>query len=1128
MNNQKKRGFSLVEVMVLFTVLAVAMAAMLPVITKKSKAVPRKVSHGVYRCIALGNGRYLQETYNSFRRLRSDEVTQCTFHTPTANMYKVDLYGAGAGGTKYAAYQAEQDKVRTATLGMDQIAAYAKNGGSLVYVPEDFSRSDMPFTLSNDDLRASLNNLVIITSVYTADAEQGGTAKLQYSSPSRATCLAAIRGADKSTDLSKQYNGDTGYTYTDNRNKAFQEYKAALKKLNDRYQSYKNNRKMWEDATENFRQQVAELEEQKRPWQERLDETVTALTNIGDAKEQIHLFKTAMDSVSNSARYIINGNGTAETSYNNIKNKLSKSIEVGYGLKSIQSATYPYYYYPDKNSESFRHMSVSGNFNSDDLYRSIYTKYEQMRIAVQNIEMILEDPGSEINEMVIYDYISPIRAWAEDCSGSAAAIYNSADRIYKDIETYRDNLQYKVNKYQVQIAGINENIQGNETEMALLDKAWEKEESGLRADIKTKNDAYNEAEKALSDRYTSTSDNGQYVGKYARPGAYNEKSMLRYDDDGYTIAHINDYCKAAYPEYYAQHNDPALYFSDVELTAMQRGGEEGKGTYAQIHYTLKSAKQGSTYPVEELVKQRYPNTPTNRKFYDGDTFQYPYIKYIGNLFENIDGWGYAPAICQEGKAANPDNCHLGTVEKPAINHDKDAGNESIRRTNAGSGRWTIEAQKGQDVVPVQGFHVPDLDIGPFAPEGSYAYPGYEHAKGGEGGIVGYDENSETYSEGQAGNAGPNDPQYSNKSYAYTVFLNEGMSQAKKGADAKGDGSFKTRMSLPDTLAAAATTYEVTASDVNKKQQPKITMSADMWKKTYSLGQPGSAGQHVHVKTPTLGTRCEFTLPKGGAMYDYMLELKEAQKVHPTKPGSQAQYMENKQREYQYGDRIKGENTPLREQPRTAIITCYDKEGTQVFEKIAKGGLYNFTPSAFGNAFIWNKNISEKRVEISSDTRFAEAQKRSRWSKIFHIKDKISNYFIMRPLNGNSSPGASYNVGDGGSSTVLHDKCTAPKGQYAYKVYYLISTNGGAWTQEELSDRSRENAQGLSQEKDGVDCYRDNVGSFKDEDAPRDHIREFDVNETDSNAVGYMTDAEKALYVIDDPTPAGGAAVVITW
>ena len=106
MNQKQKSGFSLVEVMLLFTVLAVVLAASIPLISTKSNPVPKKVPHGVYRCINGPQG-LIEEVYTATRQVvPRHAVGECSFRVPDAVLFRVDMYSAGAGGTLFAEFDA--------------------------------------------------------------------------------------------------------------------------------------------------------------------------------------------------------------------------------------------------------------------------------------------------------------------------------------------------------------------------------------------------------------------------------------------------------------------------------------------------------------------------------------------------------------------------------------------------------------------------------------------------------------------------------------------------------------------------------------------------------------------------------------------------------------------------------------------------------------------------------------------------------------------------------------------------------------------------------------------------------------------------------------------------------------
>lgn len=108
---KSKNAFSLVEVMLLFVITSLIMAAALPFITRASRPIPNKMAHGMYRCYAVDGG-FIEEYYNSYSKISSKQVTACKFEVPkTATLFKIDLIGAGAGGYNYVDVSDDNEEV---------------------------------------------------------------------------------------------------------------------------------------------------------------------------------------------------------------------------------------------------------------------------------------------------------------------------------------------------------------------------------------------------------------------------------------------------------------------------------------------------------------------------------------------------------------------------------------------------------------------------------------------------------------------------------------------------------------------------------------------------------------------------------------------------------------------------------------------------------------------------------------------------------------------------------------------------------------------------------------------------------------------------------------------------------
>ena len=201
------------------------------------------------------------------------------------------------------------------------------------------------------------------------------------------------------------------------------------------------------------------------------------------------------------------------------------------------------------------------------------------------------------------------------------------------------------------------------------------------------------------------------------------------------------------------------------------------------------------------------------------------------------------------------------------------------------------------------------------------------------------------------------------------------------------------------------------------------------------------------------------------------------------------------------------------------MTC-TKNGEVVVEKTLEGGTYNVTPPTnWSQPFYWHKNISYHHVEAEGNNIPADTFNIPRWAKIFHS---------MKPLT-------HYSVGASGSGTGLTDYCVAPKGKYSFKTIRMTSL-GGDWTEQVLSgdNKTFENTySGFINET--FDCYQDNlgvghygVGVGVDGDfiygSTRQGYRILD----DDPHYGNMDSQFTEHYLIEEPSEAGGGAVVITW
>ena len=102
MLKQKKKGFSMVELMLLLLFVSLITAALTPVVTRKHYKMPRPTSHGAYLCYDRGGGQ-LHEVRFSGKALTTTvfdrDVAQCNFEPPQkVSYFHVSAIGGGGGG----------------------------------------------------------------------------------------------------------------------------------------------------------------------------------------------------------------------------------------------------------------------------------------------------------------------------------------------------------------------------------------------------------------------------------------------------------------------------------------------------------------------------------------------------------------------------------------------------------------------------------------------------------------------------------------------------------------------------------------------------------------------------------------------------------------------------------------------------------------------------------------------------------------------------------------------------------------------------------------------------------------------------------------------------------------------
>ncbi len=1015
MNNQTKRGFSLVEIMILFTVLAVAMAAALPLITKKSKPVPVSAKHGVYRCIALDNGMFLEETYNSFRILKSREVDACHLDkVPNASVYKIDLYSAGSGGTKYAAYLPQNNDSRSSTFTMADAVNYAKTGNiTFANKMGNFGSTDMPYDLTDDNIRFAIKDEHIIQTAFSGSGSKGADATYTYKSPARAVCAALVHGSDK-----------------------------AYEKMKNARVDYNNAQKTYDESYKAYDKQVDKLKKDIAGYQAQIEQNKTNKTGYAKYIEKLNNYISAMDSMPNIYSTLTSSSSTYAS-----RREAYIALSTAAGKDAPEFGLYEVY---QKNS-----------FMNRDQYNNIAKKQADIKENFQSIKKWLNndeihkrsandeaDPTKKRNatEAELFEDLSQstenkklleeMKTYASESASDARSGVTTLTNAIKDMDKKNTELDEKIAKKDKEIKS---KYTQRDNDTNLKDLANKRD---------TLKDEYAERIKVYDAMLNSAGD------IKPRPSVYDDKKGWRIDsDDEYktpeTLKQISDYCRYSEDtesthEFYTNSDygwyDPAnpekLAIEPYEThdSVKQLGGPGGAGKYMQLDYVL-----------------FYGTAEQNR--YSGIT--YPFVKHIGTLYGNVGNNGYELVACTSLNLSSS-TCSPGTVPNAGA---ADSGMSWSTVEIGNQIKHIGRAKDGKYVEKFMAYHIPNFGDNKHYITVQQATDSVNSsavgATGGKGGVVGYIDGKKTYT-----------PGIYTENLAWQTFKGEDQDSAAKGKDAK--------IGAP---LSRANRYELKKTEEVITQEPRIDQSSTTWTKSYSMGQAGSPGKHEHFQVSSMGTRCEMTIPHGGIVFDIMELSREAE----NQGLNVANYLSTKRTEYENG--------------LNAKITCFNSEDQEVFSRVAKGGSYNITPTAWNNPFHWRKGVTSHSVEPMQPEP-TPIPRVSRWAKVFHTG--------MAQLN---------NIAFGGQGTGFTDYCVVPKGTYHFQAYRLRSVAGGSWTETPIGtpfDKSYDGKKGGN-----FDCYQDNAGEGSYMGA-----KVFDESR--------MTAEESANYSIANPTQGGGGAIVVMW
>lgn len=1116
-----KTGFSLIEVMLLFTILSVILAASIPLISKRSRPIPEKIPHGVYRCIAKPDGNFLEELYSSARKLDTHTyttTTACSFKVPKASVYKIDLYSAGAGGTKRAVVSANPPVGNFDTV-------YRMDGttgeGSVPPIKEPTS----------EELKAYFLGAKVMSSIRTGGAGSGQNVIMEYRNPKDLECsyrvnaqtmyartlqnyreayenklnelLAGAANALKYLELKKKYNRGTKYATS---KKALvslikvdlRDYAAALDKYNA-YINYKDN------------------PDPENPVSAPTDEDLKKIKSFYDVYETICSNNVEGESFITESTLKIKG------WYNN--------------HKGDQSNIYSDNFYSDiyEKDENYTRTDTDTAFNYmlsfvRQLEITLPDKQDWTEIATKLKPGQVDDQYKEI-----IDHFSKVK---DDASDFINKIYNKHQSYTSEYSNEADIIE-KEGEVSTEVA----NYIANNSETSLQ---TEYTKALTAAKLDDNGNPTSEADsdlKALYNRYKSFRDMGvggdypELWTKYTERISATDSYYAGTDEDGYsldngqmmdignsyvdgnTYKQMEDLCRAIYYEASIDSNSGwdgnnilTLKGESVNQNTGLRqknasGGYGGYGvSYMRITFPIKFISRPNYYDNEDfktylksLVRPITVNGESVKKY----TYYPISVKETSGVYEEINSAGINGLL----QSLGPDyftELSKSDHESKTVNYliaDNDTFVDSV--AHAYGNTRQIRGKKGSDMDRIAMWHVPEDAV----PSGSQPYVSLltDLPTGGKGGNIKVD--IKYYTPDNEGKT------YQNVNFTPTMtvddrinaVLNQGYFWYRVGSKTNPElgTNAQTMNNLTSSYTASKPGYKlemVSGDGAIITKIPELHLKSNIWTKTYKLAGAGTKGTESKYVSTNLGSRCTFTVPKGGPILDLTDVPSDT-------------YNDLKE---QYEERLK------------VKITCVDKNGNTVFEQEKAGGEYKIEPSyipknADGDElhFIWNgqSSLTLDGEKVNNATWLPS----SLWAKIF--KTLMFTEDNRYDLN-------KYHVGFAGKGVTLVDNCTVPKGSYTPSILYNIrkinsSVDGGFEDYTQVSDAN--NSINLQpQEVKGIkddlyNCY----GTDPSVTNQTSQVT-FELNGYEDNHVGNMLENNIYQLSSEDEMKGGGGAVVITW
>ena len=1054
MIQRSKKGFSLIEVLILFTVLAVVLAASIPVISRKSSPVPNKINHGVYRCIHDNNG-LREEIYTGTRRVKPEEghsayVNACTFRVPAAALYRIDLYSAGAGGTQAASINTYDDDVRNIDY---QITAphynnytYTNSTGAPVGdIPKN--ESALLRRLTSAELQEHLNHDNIVRNVYTLDAGEGGTAKFaSYNAPTISECLGHV-GATTVAEI-HALNKKGEFT-RDSKN-----YNQALKDLDDFIKEHEDE----EHNQQQIKQTAAENDSTYKLYTNRktkLETLINAIDNFSGGGANPDNYKTIRTGCYSDFQQGLGIQPTMGNTFSNMEAAITSTLATRQKNAAISSAT-------NALNKAYQDYEDSGYAKDlqdavDAAVASARTKYvDDARTKAKEDFEKTEHEGTdeEIAAMLTQAQADAETKAKEDFEKNEREKVetNTTNNFYKKVKgkdypfTMRDQISFyygstgqahatayvngdlytyiydndinddhraaelgsttAYNSYlssiKTEALGILSKVQSKINSMDRLQTEHTfEEQKKIAAGLEESNRKDKEQGQAdyLVKVQPFIDDYNELLGIYHDLLAGNLSGVVQargytnddiYDPAGNTKNQLENYCAEAYGKREGGSSDLIVR----DLPKDNPGAERGVGQYMTV-----------SFPLEFKVPDG-----ASAENYNYETF-----------LESIEGSGsfsLKPVFCT-GKNGEGD-C---TTSLPNYDlHGKNVGVEEEVKYERNKSNSEMFELKGTDRVfkttdgedlklsekvthPYAAWRVPLYTNGNQSSR-KYMSNVADEPTGGEKSNMWVEEIDKPTHTYKSFEIGATTPEIANGVIDNVLAYRIKTSPSKPGDPA----TFGGPVSQPvyNDRQGNATILTLPASESNTStplfKDPRIRIHSELWSKEYFAGGRGGQGNSKTFVAASIGSNCTFDVPAPGRVY------------------------------------VPGSDDPISlEEALQVRMTCFNREGVTVFDRALNGGKYNTRDLIPAGSFNWVSG--REQYEVAPETGHQPDWKpTSIWARV------VREWMMS---GGNNYDLASrYGVGRGGDGTTIIDRCVVPKGFFTTQTIHFFQT-GAALTESQV-------------------------------------------------------------------------------